>query len=195
MAADSSGKPDAAEVTRLLRQLNDGDEAAFHRLLPIVYESLKRVARSQLRSNEASLCTTELVHEAYLKLARGQGRRWEGGKHFYTLAAKAMRQVLVDMARKRRTVKRGGDRIETTLTSGDVAFEPTLDHMIDLDLALDRLDGLRSRLRQVVEYRFFAGLTEDEIAEMLGVSTRTIERDWTKARMFLMRELYSEPPP
>jgi RNA polymerase sigma factor (TIGR02999 family) len=183
----------AGEVTRLLQHLQQGDAAAFDRLLPLVYASLKEIAHRQLRRHAGppTLCTTDLVHETYLKLVRQAPVEWAGEAHFYGVAARAMRQVLVDNARRRGAAKRGGDA-RLTLTSQQLTFELNATELLALDEALDRLDRLNRRLRQVVEYRFFAGMEEQQIAQLLGVSTRTVERDWTKARLFLHRELYPE---
>ncbi len=175
----------AEDLTRL--------PAATDALLPVVYEELKRIARAQRHALGASatLCTTELVHEAYLRLAKTSGDAWEGRAHFFGTAARAMRQVLIDFARRRGATKRGAEWRRISLRDGDGALQIELDEILALDEALDQLNAANARLRQVVELRFFAGLPEEEIAELLGVSTRTIERDWIKARMFLLRELES----
>ena len=159
-------------------------------LIPVVYDELKRMARSQRRSMDASatLSTTELVHEAFLKLA-GSSTDWDGRAHFFGAASRAMRQVLVDFARRRRAEKRGGALERVSLGDGDGTLEIELDEILALDQALDQLDAIDPRLRQVVELRFFAALPEDEIARMLGVSTRTVERDWLKARLVLLQAL------
>ena len=160
-------------------------------LYAVVYEELKRIAHRHLREVGAgdTLSTTELVHEAYLKLSPGPGNRWENRSHFFGAASRAMRQVLVDFARKRQAVKRGGEQERVTLQSSHAALELELDQMLAVDAALDRLNSVDERLRQVVELRFFAGLSETEIAELLGITPRTVERDWVKARLFLLREL------
>lgn len=182
------------EVTRLLEQLRGGDPDAFDRLLPLVYGTLKEIAHRQLQRHQdgPTLCTTELVHETYLKLTRQASPDWEGRSHFCGVAARAMRQVLVDYARRRGAAKRGGLARRVTLTAGHLAFELRVTELVALDQALDRLDRLNERLRRVVEYRFFGGMTDDETAAALGVSTRTVERDWLKAKLFLHRELYPE---
>jgi RNA polymerase sigma factor (TIGR02999 family) len=187
--------PDDAtgDVTRLLHDVQEGDRGAFDRLLPLVYEELRRIARRQLHRERPghTLFPTALVHEAYVKLVeRPPEVQWAGRKHFLAVAARAMRQVLVDHARKKSAEKRGGDLARTTLTGRHLGFEVALDDVLSLDAALDRLDQRDPRLRQVVEYRFFAGMSEDEIAELLGVSTRTVQRDWLKARAWLYKELY-----
>lgn len=160
-------------------------------LFEVVYAELKRVAHRRLRALDShpTLCTTELVHEAFLKLARPGDARWEGRAHFFGAASRAMRQVLVDLARRRGAAKRGGGLRALSLTDADAALQVDLERILELDAALDRLDAADPRLRQVVELRFFGGLSEAEIASLLGVSARTIERDWLKARLFLLREL------
>lgn len=188
--------PGTGDVTALLREIRAGDAMAFERLVPIVYETLKDVARGQIRRTRGgSLCTTELVHETYLKMARAQPVDLENRGHFYGVAARAMRQVLVDSARRRAAEKRGGERAPVTLTDGKGRFEMDLDRMLALDGALTRLAERNPRLRDVVELRFFAGMPSEEIARVLDVSTRTVERDWVKARLFLHRELYPDIAP
>jgi RNA polymerase sigma factor (TIGR02999 family) len=164
---------------------------ALDQLMPLVYEELKRIAHHQLRVNEsrATLSTTELVHEAFLKLAGDAGADWDGRAHFFGAASRAMRQVLVDFARRRTAAKRGGGLERVSLGDGDAALEIELDEILALDEALDQLDAVDPRLRQVVELRFFAARSEAEIARMLGVSPRTVERDWLKARLVLLAAL------
>jgi RNA polymerase sigma factor (TIGR02999 family) len=160
-------------------------------LYAVVYDELKGIAHRHLRDAGAgdTLSTTELVHEAYLKLSRTPGNRWDNRGHFFGAASRAMRQVLVDFARKRQAMKHGGAQERVTLDSSNSALELQLDEMLALDAALDRLNAVDERLREVVELRFFGGLPETEIAEVLGVTPRTVERDWVKARLFLLREL------
>jgi len=159
----------------------------------LVYDELKRIARHHLHSSggKATLSTTELVHEAFLKLGFGPDAGWEGRAHFFGAASRAMRQVLVDFARRRQATKRGGDqqRISLKDVAGDLDVQ--MDEMLALDSALDQLNNVSERLRQVVELRFFGGLGEEEVAKILGVTPRTVGRDWVKARLFLLRELDS----
>ena len=157
----------------------------------LVYEELKRIARHQLRAAgaKATLSTTELVHEAFLKLGRGPKSGWEGRAHFFGAASRAMRQVLVDFARRQRAAKRGGGTQRISLNDAAGALEVRLDEILALDAALDQLNAVSERLRKVVELRFFGGLGEEEVAEILGVTPRTVGRDWIKARLFLLREL------
>ncbi len=183
----------SGEVTRLLRAARSGDREAFDQLLSRLYDELRNVARWQLRREAAghTLNTTALVHEAYLKLV-GQEVDWRDRAHFRAVAARAMRQVLVDHARRRGAVKRGGDWQRTTLDDERLPVEVGHDQLIALNDALERLESLDTRLRQVVECRFFGAMTEAEVAEVLGVTVRTVQRDWVKARAWLYKELYAE---
>ena len=157
----------------------------------LVYDELKRMAHHHLRGAAGSMTisTTELVHEAFLKLRHGPEDGWEGRAHFFGSASRAMRKVLVDFARSRRAEKRGGEQQRVSLRDADGALDVQIDEILALDEALHQLDAVSERLRQVVELRFFAGLGEEEIARMLGVTPRTVGRDWLKARLFLLREL------
>lgn len=165
------------------------EPASTEELFAVVYDELKRIARHRLRSSNATLSTTELVHEAFLKLSGGAGTEWQGRAHFFGAASRAMRQVMVDFARRRRTVKRGGEPTMVSLSEADESLCVELGGVLALDDALDELDRVDQRLRQVVELRFFCGLSAAEIARVLGVGLRTVERDWFKARLFLLREL------
>ncbi len=160
-------------------------------LFPLVYDELKRLARRHRHVTDApyTLCTTELVHEAFLKLAGTTETSWEGRGHFFGAASRAMRQILVDFARRRMADKRGGDLQPVSLREATAAIEFELDDILELDAALDRLDAVSPRLRTIVEMRFFAGLPEGDVAQLLGVSVRTVGRDWMKARLFLLREM------
>jgi RNA polymerase sigma factor (TIGR02999 family) len=178
------------DFTRLLDAVRGGERDALDRLLPIVYEELRAVAGRQLGRErpEHTLHATALVHETYVKLAGG-GVDAVDRAHFLAIAARAMRQVLVDHARRRMAAKRGGDWAVTTLSDGHNAVDFRPEEMLALDRALERLEP---RQRQVVEYRFFAGMEEAEIGAVLEVSERTVRRDWVKARAWLYRELYPE---
>lgn len=171
-----------------------GLSGASDALYSVVYGELKRLARRELRVRDpdATLCTTELVHEAFLKLGRSHAASWESRAHFFGAAARAMRQVLVDFARRRSTLKRGKGLRPVPLEAAELELELELDNMLVLDRALDALGTANERLRHVVELRFFGGLSETDIAHMLGVSSRTVERDWLKARLFLLSAIEAE---
>jgi len=168
-----------------------GLPAADDALYPLVYEELKRMARHHLRARGGAptISTTELVHEAFLKLDGSRAAAWDGRAHFFGTASRAMRQVLVDFARRRQAAKRGGALRRVSLGDATGALDVQLDEILALDAALEQLDAVDDRLRRVVELRFFAGLAVRDVAELLGVTTRTVERDWLKARLFLLREL------
>ena len=180
-----------ATITGLLRAWRAGEADALDRLFPLVYDELRSIAHGQLgRERPAhTLGTTGLVHEAYFKLV-GQTRvQWTDRSHFFAVATQAMRRLLVDYARHYQTEKRGGDPRRVGLDDGMLVAEQRADTLLALDAALTELAGLDERLSRVVEYRFFGGLTEEETAEVLGVTVRTIRRDWTKARRWLRRAL------
>lgn len=179
-------------ITELLWAARDGEAEAFDRVIPQVYDELRRLARHHLRKNRQSLCTTALVHEAYLRLAEHIETDWRDRAHFFSIASRTMRQVLVDHARRRNALKRGGDWQRTSLTTRHLGVEFAWGDLIALDDALNRLDAIDRRLRKVVELRFFGGLMEAEVAKVLDVSTRTVQRDWRKARAWLYKELYPE---
>ncbi len=196
MNDNATSETGPGEVTELLVRVREGDQEALERVFPIVYDELRRVAGYQLQGERAghTLQPTALVNEAYLKLVGSPGADWRDRAHFVAIAARAMRQVLVDHARRRDAFKRGGDRQQTTLSGVPLGVDLNSDELLALDEALDRLDALDSRLRQVVEYKFFGGLTDKETAELLGVTPRTAQRDWVKARAWLYRELYPHAP-
>lgn len=182
------------EVTELLAAARQGDRGALDRLLPLVYDELRAVARRQLRRQRPgqTLDTTALVHEAYLKISDRTGGAWQDRTHFLSIAGLAMRHVLVDAARRRAAAKRGGADLQVSLgQAGPVATGPAMDavEILALDRALTSLAALNERLSRLVEMRFFAGLTEEEAAEALGTSERTVRRDWRKARAFLFQAL------
>lgn len=181
----------ALQVTQLLQAARQGDEHAFDEIWPLVYEELRALARRQLRHENPNpmLQATALVNEAYLKLAGGAATA-DNRAHFVAIAARAMRQVLVDEARRRQALKRGGDQVNTTLSDGADAMAVNTEELLMLDAALQKLDA---RQREIVELRFFGGLSEKEVGEVLGVSDRTVRREWVKARAWLYRELYPTP--
>jgi RNA polymerase sigma factor (TIGR02999 family) len=182
---------DAEEITQLLLEHRGGDPEAMHRLMPLVYHELRRIARRHLAGHRrgALLDTTGLVHESFLKLAENGNLPADCRAHFFALASRAMRQVAIDYARSRRALKRGGGERPVTLDERRVGETDLNVDLLALDQALKRLAKLNERLEQVVECRYFAGLTEPETAEALGISVRTVQRDWLKARAWLKREL------
>jgi RNA polymerase sigma factor (TIGR02999 family) len=174
--------------TRVDDMLRAGQPDVLHDLMPIVYQELKSMARRHRGANRATLSTTELVHETFLKLSGGKAE-WEGRAHFFGAASRAMRQVLVDLARRRDAQKRGGGARMVSLGESTATVEIELDEILTLDAALEELDEIDTRLREIVELRFFAGLPQTQVAELLGVSERTVERDWLKARLVLLEAL------
>ncbi len=191
--AEGGSAPDPATVsTALLSMVRSGDREALERLFALVYDELRRMADGQLRREPVghTLQPTALVHEVFLRFVDAEVPAADRS-HFIGIAARAMRQVLVDHARRRVAAKRGGGRVRTTLGGGELALELDPVEMLDLDRALASLDD---RQRRVVELRFFAGLEEREIGEVLGVTERTVRRDWVKARAWLYAALYPEEP-
>ena len=185
------------EVTRLLIAWRGSDRDAPRGLFALLYQELRRLARAQLRRNrrQESLATTGLVHEAYVKLADQSRLDLRDRNHFLSLAARAMRQIVVDHARRRGTLKRGAGTLGTVLDEGAVVAQAKAGEIVALDEALARLESLDERLARIVEMRFFAGLSVEETAGALGVSERTVKRDWQKARAFLYAELRESPRP
>jgi RNA polymerase sigma factor (TIGR02999 family) len=182
---------DTQPITDLLLQVSAGDQAAMDRLFPMVYDHLHQVAHNALRRENPghTLGTTGLVHEAYLRLIDQTRVEWRNRNQFYAVAAQAMRRIMVDYARRHRRIKRGGGQRPLRLEEGTISLDERAENLIALDEALTRLAALNPRLSHVVECRFFAGLTEEEIAEATGVTVRTVKRDWAKARGWLYQEL------
>ena len=160
-------------------------------LVPVVYEHLRAIARRQLavRPGGGTLSTTGLVHEAYIKLADQANAEWRDRAHFFALASVAMRHVLVDRAKSRLAQKRGGTRRRVTLDEDQISVDDQPETLLELNDAVERLAAVEPRLARVVECRFFGGLSDDETAEALGITSRTVQRDWAKARMLLRRAL------
>jgi RNA polymerase sigma factor (TIGR02999 family) len=182
------------DVTVLLRAWRDGDETALDTLLPLVHDELRRIARRCLHGERAnhSVQATELVNEAFLRLVDVQHVDWQNRTHFLAMSARLMRRVLVDLARSRGADKRGGDAVRMTLETADIGGNAPDADVIRLDDALQALAAMDDRKSRVVELRFFGGLTVDEIAVALHVSSKTVLRDWEFARSWLQRELTRE---
>lgn len=186
---------DSTDVTAMLADLQDGDEAAVDVILPHVYTELQNLARRQLRGERDghTLDTGALVNEAYLKLVKQDRATWQNRAHFLGVAAIAMRRILINYAKKRRAEKRGGGAILATYEDGDVGHVTRTDELLALDEALHQLAERSERQARVVEMWFFGGLTHAEIAEALGVSEPTIRRDWRVARAWLSHALRDDP--
>jgi RNA polymerase sigma factor (TIGR02999 family) len=184
------------ELTSLLLEWGEGSESALERLLPFVYEELRTLARSHLRRERRghTVQTGTLVHQAFIRLMEGKPVRWEGRAHFFGVAARLMRQILVDHARARDAIKRGGGEATEPIAAALSVTVQAMDvGVIALDRALVELSELDPQQARVVELRFFGGLTVEETAEVLGISTGTVKREWSMARAWLRRALMGEP--
>jgi len=179
---------DPSPITKCLREVRAGDDGAFDGLISLVYDDLRLLASRHLERNAGhrTLSPTGLVHEAYLRLADRDGLTWEDRSHFFAACSVVMRNIVIDFARSRSAQKRGGGAVRLTLHEEEIAIDDQAEELLALDRAMDRLAAYGDRLRRVVECRFFAGLTEPEAAEALGVSERTVRRDWVKARALLL---------
>jgi RNA polymerase sigma factor (TIGR02999 family) len=179
------------DVTRILSELKDGDESATQRLMPLVYEELRALAGSFFLAQQVghTLQPTALVHEAYLRMVGAPDAKWTDRKHFFRVAARAMRQLLIDHARRRRAARRGGDTPTVTLDSSFADQQSSDIDLVALDEVLTKLTLLDERQGRIVELRFLAGLTVEETADVLDLSPRTVELDSRLARAWLRREL------
>jgi RNA polymerase sigma factor (TIGR02999 family) len=179
------------DITAVLVAHRDGQPGAFEQLVGLVYPELRRIARGQLRHWRAngSLETGSVVHEAFLKLVDQTRVNWQDRAHFFAIAARAMRQVIIDYARRRRRLKRGGGVANLDLDAREIAIQTQVEQLLALNDLLSRLETVDPRLLQVVECRFFAGYTDTETADILHVSVRTVERDWRRARAWLKAQL------
>ena len=190
-AVGAEAPPPPEEVTAILKAAEAGDRQAVDRLFSLVYGQLRAIAHGQLRraAGDHTLSTTALVHEAYVKLS--QGSRWSARdrSHFFALAARAMRMILIDHARARSRDRRGGGIRPLDLDAVAIPVEERAAELVALDEALDRRGAVDEELAKLVEWRFFAGLTVEEIAEISGRSVRTLKRHWQTARAFLFQEL------
>jgi RNA polymerase sigma factor (TIGR02999 family) len=179
------------EVTELLRDWSGGDESALERLMPLVYDELHRLAHQHMRRENPGhiLQTSALINEAYLRMVDSPRIHWQNRAQFFGIAARVMRRILVDEARKRRSDKRGGDAIHVTLNEATNVAHEQAANVIALDDALKSLEAIDSRQSSIIELRFFGGLSVDETAEVLKVSPGTVIRDWTFARAWLKNEM------
>lgn len=186
-----SGSPNPNEVTGLLVRWRSGDREALDSLMPLVYEELRQLARHYLRQERPghTLQSTALVHEAYVRLLGQDPPQWQNRAHFFGVAARVMRQILVDHARSSRAAKRGGDSLKLTLDEGLVGSKKEDLDLVALDDALNSLAQISPQQSQIVELRFFSGLTIEDTSEVLGISPATVKRHWTAARAWLFREM------
>lgn len=186
----NSKKPD---VTKLLIRVNEGEQEALQELLPMVYDNLLAIARNQLNREygDHTLNKADLVHEVFIRLAEGTSVDWQNRGHFYAVAAKAMRQILTDYARKKVAQKRGGKSDRITLDEHVININKQAEELIEIDEALEDLFLLNDRLAKIVELRFYAGLSMQETGNTLGISEKTVSRDWAKARAWLFKRLKS----
>ena len=183
-----------SEISRILLEAGEGDPSAVERLMPLVYDEFRSLAASYMRHQPPghTLQPTALVNELFLKLVGSESADWKSRTHFFAVGAKAMRQILVDHAKRKGRAKRGGERRRVSLHE-DVALSPRRDEdLLALEEALAKLEALNERHARIVELRFFGGLNIEETAEALGVSKRTVEADWTVLRAWLRRELAEE---
>jgi len=185
---------DPQNITQLLINVSEGDKQAYDRLLPLVYGELRAMAGRALRKERQghTLQPTALVHEAYLKLIEQRSVRWHHRAHFFGIAAQLMRRILVDHARARQTAKRGGRWARVALDEGLAPEERAGVDVVALDAALERLAQIDAQQGRIVELRFFAGLSNEEVASVLGISLAMVKRDWAMARAWLYRELSRE---
>ena len=183
--------PPPSDITRLLVAWSDGDQSALERLLPLIEKELHRIARNYMRRENPghTLQTTALVNEAYFRLIDQKSVRWQNRAHFFGIAAQIMRRILLNYARDRHRLKRGGDAVQVSLSEVAVITAEKSAELIALDEALTKLAGDYPRQARVVELRYFGGLSVEETAEALGVSVITVERDWKMAKALLAREL------
>jgi RNA polymerase sigma factor (TIGR02999 family) len=179
------------DITQLLLAWGKGDRGALDELMPLVYDELRKLAKNYMRGQRHghTLQTTALVNEAYLRLVDSSQVKWQNRTHFFAISAQLMRRVLVDFARAKNSLKRGGGRVQVTLDEKiEVPAEKPID-LVALDEALQKLAEMSERQAKIVELRYFGGLSEEEIAETLKVSTRTVRREWNIAKAWLFREL------
>ena len=185
------------ELQGLVQRWTDGDRTAFDRIVELLYDDLRSIAHRHLQSERAdhTLSTTALVHEAYVQLSSRTGPAWRGRPQFFALLSRVMRHVLIDYARRRKAGKRGGNDVRVPLDENTAGSSSELFDLLALEQALERLEARDEQLARVVECRFFGGMPEADIAEALGVSTRTVERSWVRARAYLQTTLTADRGP
>lgn len=178
-------------IKTVLSDASEGDERAQKQLYQLVYEELRLMAHRSLghRNGQQTLCTTALVNEAYLKLAKADSAPYRSKAYFFGAASQSMRQIIIDLARKRNADKRAGERVKLSLDVEELAIDQCAEEILELDEALKGLASIEPRLSQIIECRFFGGLTADQTAEIVGVGPRTVHRDWRKARAWLYLQL------
>jgi RNA polymerase sigma factor (TIGR02999 family) len=187
------------DVTQILHAIEEGDLSAAEQLLPLVYDELRKLAAQRMAQEKPgqTLEATALVHEAYLRLVDGnESQQWDSRAHFFAAAAEAMRRILVEAARRKQAIRRGGDRQRVPLEEVQIQLPAKPEELIDLDDALDRLEQLDRKKAELVKLRYFTGLTIPEAAAVLGISTTTADRYWTYARSWLHQEIVAggRPP-
>ncbi len=186
-----NGNNEKGRVTELLLEIGEGGQDAYNQLFPIIYHQLKGIAHNQLLRRTASgeLQRTELIHEVYLKLIDQTQAQWKDRAHFFTVAAKAMRHILVDHYRKQKSGKRGGSKEFLALDANDIAEDGNSEYLEELHELMDQLARVNERMHAIVDLRFFAGMTIEEIAGLLDLSTSTVDREWKAARIWLYHNL------
>lgn len=182
------------EITKLLNDVSSGNKEAYNKLYPLVYHKLKRIAQSQLNSEYSSrtLSKTGLVHEAYERLINQQAVHYNGKTHFYAISARSMRQILVDYARKRTAQKRGGNNHKVTLDEGSLNLDEHAGTILEINDLMEELKSFDERMYHIVELRFFGGLSIEDTAENLGISSSTVNREWIKARGWFFQKMHDE---
>ena len=187
-------EPASHEITKLLKDWSGGDSTARDRLIPLVYDQLHRLAHQHMRRERTGhmLQTSALINEAYLRMVDQPEMNFENRAHFFGIAARLMREILVDEARKRNSAKRGGDAIQVSMAEANTVVQEQAANVVALDHALKSLERIDARQGEIVELRFFGGLTIEETAEVLKVSPGTVMRDWTFARAWLRNEMSGE---
>lgn len=179
------------DVTRILNAIEEGDAGATEKLLPLVYEELRILAAQKMAHEKPgqTLQATALVHEAYLRLVEGEGQGWNSRGHFFAAAAEAMRRILVERARRKKSLKRGGGHRKVDVEAMDLAIEGSGDDLLALDEALNKLSEEEPEIASLVQLRYFAGLSLAQVANILGISERTAARSWAYGRVWLLREI------